>query len=539
MFRGSDALVSSLIAGGVTHVFALSGNHIMPVFDSLVDWQHKIQLVHVRHEASTVHMADAFARVSGKVGIALVTGGPGHANALPALYTALMADSPVVLLSGHAPTHLLGQGAFQEMPQADMASHVCKASWMCARSDDVAADIAKAIRLALSGRPGPVHVSLPFDVLEQPAERPAIAPCEYFPTVVELEETDSHSIVQMLFSAQRPLVLVGPALLANDGRALLDAFQLRTSIPTIGMESPRGVADASLGKLSHVLSSSDVVLLLGKRVDFTLRHGQALSTTAVVVQIDADAGVRALSERAFGPRLAQFVCASPNVALQRLLTDAPRREETAWSKEANDLLSFRPPSWAAISSAQGNDSPMHPLEMMQAVKEALDADSNAVLVCDGGEVGQWAVARLQARHRVINGPAGAIGVALPFAIGASFAAGGARVIAVSGDGAAGFSIMEMDTAVRCKLPVLLVIGNDAKWNAEHQIQLREYGPQRTFGCQLLPTRYGDVAVALGADGVNVEQASELPDAVRRGVSCVGPFCLNVMINSVCAPSYLT
>ena len=123
-------------------------------------------LVHTRHEAAAVHMADAWARITGEPGIALVTGGPGHANAVSALYTARMAESPVVLLSGHAPHDELGQGAFQEMEQAEMAAPVTKASWTCAGAAEVASDLARAVRIARSGRPGPVHLSLPTDVLE-------------------------------------------------------------------------------------------------------------------------------------------------------------------------------------------------------------------------------------------------------------------------------------------------------------------------------------------------------------------------------------
>ena len=147
--RGADALVRALEAAGVRRVFTLSGNHIMPIFDAA--FGSTIALIHTRHEASTVHMADACARITGEVGIALVTGGPGHANAVSALYTAQMAEAPVVLISGHAPNDQLGQGAFQEMRQAEMAAPVVKAAWACASADEVAGDIADAIRIARSG----------------------------------------------------------------------------------------------------------------------------------------------------------------------------------------------------------------------------------------------------------------------------------------------------------------------------------------------------------------------------------------------------
>ena len=163
-FRGAHALVQSLGALGVRRVFTLSGNHIMPIFDAALD--AGIELIHTRHEAAAVHMADAWARLTGEPGIALVTGGPGHANAVAALYTAAMAESPVVLLSGHAPLAELGTGAFQEMRQAEIAAPLAKASWTNESADTVADDVGRAVDISLAGRPGPVHVSLPTDVLE-------------------------------------------------------------------------------------------------------------------------------------------------------------------------------------------------------------------------------------------------------------------------------------------------------------------------------------------------------------------------------------
>src|SRR5579862_1939724 len=139
--RGADALVRALSRHGVTRIFTVSGNHVMPVFDAVLD--EGIALVHARHEAAAVQMADAYSRVSGNVGIALVTGGPGHANAVSALYTALMAEAPVVLLSGHAAHTQAGRGAFQEMAQADMAASVTKAAWVSADARSVGADLAK------------------------------------------------------------------------------------------------------------------------------------------------------------------------------------------------------------------------------------------------------------------------------------------------------------------------------------------------------------------------------------------------------------
>src|SRR6188508_677236 len=171
--RGADIVARSLARLGCRHVFTLSGNHIMSIFDAALDAD--LDLVHVRHEAAAVHMADAHGRLTGEAGIALVTGGPGHANAVGALFTALGAESPMVLLSGHAATWELGRGGFQELAQADMARPVTKASWTARATATLGCDIADAIHIATSGRPGPVHVSLPSDLLDARVEQKAVA----------------------------------------------------------------------------------------------------------------------------------------------------------------------------------------------------------------------------------------------------------------------------------------------------------------------------------------------------------------------------
>src|SRR5512135_3291553 len=165
--RGADIVMQTLERAGHRTIFTLSGNHIMSLFDAAIDTRHR--LVHTRHEAAAVHMADAWGRLTGQPGIALVTGGPGHANAIGALYTAAMAEAPVVLLSGHAPNDQLGRGAFQEMRQEDLAAPLVKKAWRAMSGARLAEDIAQALRLAHAGRPGPVHLSLPNDVLDGPA----------------------------------------------------------------------------------------------------------------------------------------------------------------------------------------------------------------------------------------------------------------------------------------------------------------------------------------------------------------------------------
>lgn len=536
--RGADILARALAQAGVKHLFSLSGNQIMPVYDATHESGQVIH--HVRHEGAAVHMADAWARMTGEVGIALLTGGPGHANGIGALYTALASESPLVMLSGHAPLKELHKGAFQEMRQADMAAPVVKAAFTAQSAATLGSDIARAMRHARFGRPGPVHLSLPFDVLEDKvADGAACIPGADAFTVkpIPLGEAATGAVLAELARARRPLILAGPAMSTDRGRAALAALSAACGVPAICMESPRGVNDPCLGAFPTVLAQADLIVLLGKQPDFTLKFGQppALAKDARFIVLDPDPeGLRRAGYALGDPsRIALAALAEP-FAAAAALSAAARPLTGGWAGEVAAALRHRPAAWAGIATAQG--APAHPVEVGRAVQAFIDAAPDPVLVCDGGEFGQWAQACVSAPTRIINGPAGAIGSALPFALAAKLARPQSTVVAMMGDGTFGFHAMEFDTAVRESLPVLAVVGNDACWNAEHQIQIRSYGAARTVGCTLLPTRYEAVAAALGGHGEFAGEAAALGPALARAAASGKPACVNAMIEGLPAPA---
>jgi acetolactate synthase-1/2/3 large subunit len=536
-FLGADSLVKTLVAGGTKRIFTLSGNQIMPVFDAALEYG--VELIHARHEAAAVHMADAYARVSGEVGVALVTGGPGHANAISALYTAQMAESAVVLLSGHAPTNQLGMGAFQEMRQADMAAPVTKMAATSGRPNSIAPDVASAIRTARSGRPGPVSLSLPNDILEAEVdEQHWHAAGGFRSEPLLLGDATARTLLARLYRAERPLVLAGPACMTKAGRARLLALQKATGLPVIGMESPRGVKDPSLGYFAAILPESDCVLLLGKRLDFTLNFGATptFGKTCEFLQIDPDGADIERARKTLGARLLTAVVAEPASAIDAFVQVAPanRNSHARWLETVMVAVAARPNTTARPEQARG--AHMHPAEACRPIQQLLDQHADSVLIADGGEFGQWAQACLTAPHRVINGMAGAIGAGLPFAVGARAAKPGVPIVAFVGDGTFGFHMAEIDTAVRYKMPFVAVIGNDARWNAEYQIQLRDYGADRLIGCELLPTRYDSATHALGGHGELVTNPNEVAPAARRAMEAGLPACVNVMIEGLPAPT---
>ena len=536
--RGADLLARALAHAGTTHLFSLSGNQIMPIYDALVGGD--ISLYHVRHEAAAVHMADAWGRLTGRPGVALVAAGPGFANTLSALYVARMAESPLVLISGSSPAAESGQRAFQEMPQSHMAEAVAKASWTVSSTTGLAGEVDRALRVAASGRPGPVHVAIPVDVLEAQAapgshRSPAAADPEPQPA---LEDGVAARFFALLRAAHRPLIIAGPAAARGEARRAIDELADAAGIPAAYMESPRGVSDPSLGAFADVLPEADLVVLVGKRLDFMLGFGRepTFSPACSFVQVDAEEPVMAEAEAVLGDagRLALQIVAAPAGAARSLLSHAgalkPRRG--GWASEVRDAIASRPWSWQdPLGSAEGA---LHPARVCHEIQALLGGDG--VFVSDGGEFGQWAQACISAPERLINGPSGAIGSAIPFALAARLARPRAPVVATLGDGTFGFHAMEIDTAVRYGIPFVLVVGNDAAWNSEYQLQLRDYGPGRLLGCELLPSRYDQVATALGGYGANVAAAADLGPALQAALDSGLPACVNVSISRQPGPT---
>ena len=289
--RGADIVARTLDRAGMHQIFTLSGNHIMEIFDATIGTD--INLTHVRQEGAAVLMAGAWGQLTGNVGIAMVTGGPGHTNAVAALCTPQASEMPMVLLSGHAPTSELGRGSFQELPQAEMAATVTKAAWMAESAHTVGHELALAIQIAASGRPGPVHLSLPSDVLEEMVDdAPDIWPevGDFSPNTQPLSDVAADAAIAAMEAAERPIILVGPHLCTAPGRATQRALEAKLGVPVVGMESPRGLNDPCLGAFAEELQKADLLVLLGKPLDFTLKFGDtpAVDADCQFVVIDPD-----------------------------------------------------------------------------------------------------------------------------------------------------------------------------------------------------------------------------------------------------------
>ena len=509
----------------------------MPVYDALLG--RDIRLVHVRHEAAAVYMAEAWVQLTGEPGVALVTAGAGFGNALGALVSARTSESSVLLLSGDSPRAQNGMGAFQELDQCAMAAPVVKQSMRATSADAIASETAQLLRIARGGRPGPVHLALPADVVsDQLSNISRMTAQDFEPPVQSLSADDLASLQAFLQGAARPLVLTGPALSETRTCGALRQLQDALAAPVVCMESPRGLRDPSLGALVDVTGLADRIVLLGKSADFTTSFmGKGMGgpeTQFAVIDPEGDALTRARAR--LGARLQVVLQADCLPVLRDLVRSAPSApDRNVWLAEATHALSTRVDTSAeAISTPDG----LHPAAVGKALGAVLADIPQAVFICDGGEFGQWMQSVPHDGPRVINGVSGAIGAAPAYAIAASIACPDVPVFALMGDGTAGFLLAEYETATRENAKFVAIIGNDSCWNAEHQIQIREFGADRTHSCTLsFVARYDTVVAALGGKGALVghEEAGTLAQILQTAADGGGAFCVNVRIRPVPAP----
>lgn len=513
----ATAVARALDQLGVRTVFTVSGNQILGLMDALD--RTGIALVHCRHETGAAYMAEAAARVRGRPAVVLVTAGPGFTSMLTGLLNAAASEASVLVLAGGAPAGSAGV-AFQQLDQAAAAAPIAPSSRATGGAEAV-----RMIRAAWSGVrrgvPGPACVSLPVDVLREtvPDGCPD-DPAEDAAHVAAPAAGDVDRVVASIASATSPLVLARPSLGHPGSRDALAA--LRERVRCLVVESPRGLSDPAWAGEPDPLRDTDTVVVLGP-VDFALRLGEPL----------------------LGRRVLQVTSRPEELAAaRRLLPDVDgvladeRATVTALATRLGDVLPLRDPRPPAPVRSPDHDLPLHPLEICEALRPGLRDDD--VLVVDGGEFGQWMRAGLADRldQQVVNGKLGAIGGAIPHAVGASLACPGRRVFAFTGDGAFGYYSAELETAVRMGARVTVVVGNDACWGAERHSQVRLFGADRVVATDLSRCDHARVARGYGAAGFSVRTRAELGSALAANLAAEGPYvgCVDVAIRSAPSPA---
>lgn len=522
--HGGELVARALAAQGVSTIYTLCGGHVAPIYEGCLN--NGIEVIDFRHEQAAGHAADAHARLTRNVGVALVTAGPGVTDAVTAVANAYQARSPMILLGGAAPVKTKGQGALQEMPQTEMFETFTKDSFGIERTEDIPAGMHRAFTAALTGRPGPVFVELPFDVLFNAIDPPAILP-KLVVEPAEPEETAVQQMFELLRQASKPMIVAGTQVYWDAAHDALRELTEQTGMPVFTNGAGRGTLSMThpncfKATRSKALRQADVVLLIGTPLDFRLKYGQDWNPDGKLIQIENDPGELNHNRKADVAMVAdsRLVLEALAEGLQGIRYDEWLEEVRAWEDKKRATQA----EWEALE-----DVPINHFRFGAEVNAFIDEDF--IVVGDGGDIvsasakvlditlpGQW----------LDPGPLGCLGVGAPFAIAAQHLFPDKKVLIINGDGSFGLNGFEFDTAVRFNLPIVSIVGNDAGWGQIRTPIKQMLG--RAPATDLAPTRYDNVVVALGGHGELVEQPEEIGPALERAFASGKPACVNVMLD---------
>ena len=530
---GSNLIVRALRAEGVEKVFTLAGDHTLPLMDAMAD--DGFQFLDTRHEQAAVNMAIAWGLITGSPGVTMFTT-PGHANAIPGLALAQHMESPVINIAGCADQSRLGQGAMQEIDQVGMASPVTKGAWLISDPYRIPEYFARAFRTALAGRRGPVHLTIPLDVQLAEVNESGVhfyQPDQYRPTGQVMGDTRRvREAIELLQRAERPVVIAGNGAFSVKGEDLQRLIEV-AALPLFTEEAARGVvpdthpncfgfADGRVNAVGSYLKDADVVLFLGKKLDSTISFGgpPTIDPEARIIQVEPLSDLIGLS------RGVDVAIAGDVGAVVKQLTQEAESQEWKQNPMLRELESAYTAQSQRMEGLATQSVPLHAMSVHKSLRPLLDDDT--CLIFEGSDFAFFGAAyhpSFRSSRWFTNGTLGMIGWGVPFGVGAQAALPDSKVVVLTGDGAFGFSGMELDTAVRHNLPVVIVVGNDSVWGIDYHQQVQLYG--KSVATELLPTRYDKMAEALGAVGEYVEESHQLPGALERAFTSGRPALVNV------------
>jgi acetolactate synthase-1/2/3 large subunit len=536
---GGELVVRMLEREGVKQVYALMGGHIDTILQACLD--HGVKIYDTRHEQAAGHMADAYARLTGRPGVVVVTAGPGVTDVVTAVANAHLDAVPMVVLGGRSPLAEEEMMPLQELHGVALMQSITKWVRLVRDPKRIPEYMGMAFREATTGRPGPVFLELPMDVLTADVDDATV----FFPRGYRPQQAPAPSpeavemALAILAQAQRPLIMAGRGVWLAGAAEELREFAEMTQTPVIANGMSRGALPEDEHPLSFgsfgtagttflpATGGPDVVLLLGGRFGlFTGVPHSYVPAQATVIQVDVA-----------GEEIGRFrdvqlgIVADCREALRAFVSGAqgrtfePRQEwlDTLSRGQASFRSSFRQ---IAMSSSE---ECIHPYRLAHEVNAYLNGDG--IIVADGGEMAIWmelAVTPKRPGSYLFHGYLGCLGTGIPFGLAAKAAYPDQRVVVVTGDGSVGLNFAEFDTAVRHSLPVVVVIGNDQAWGMCRHEQMVRYGKQRIVATELGPTHYEKAAEGFGVHAEFVDRAGDIVPALERAFASGRPACVNVM-----------
>ena len=529
---GSEVLAKALRTQGVDTMFYIMGGPMLETEAACI--QLGIRCIDTRHEQAAALAAHAWTRVMQRPGVAMGASGPGATNLLTGVANAFTDCAPMVAIGGSSPRVSLGMEAFQEIDQVAVFKPVTKYAARIYDAKRIPDMVATALREATSGRPGPVYLDLPGDVLGEKVEEDAVIyPAAWKPAPRTLGDPNAvREAIALLARAERPVIIAGSGVWWSDGARELQAFVEATGILFYTTPISRGLipedhALAFLNARSTAFTEADVVLAVGTRFNWVIQFGRPprFAADLKVIHVDVNGAELGHNRPADVP-----IAGDAKAVLQQLTAEAKGKLEpkkfAAWTGKLRVLDADKGSEQDKAMSK--DETPIHPLRLCKEVRDFLKRD--AILVVDGQEIlnyGRQAIPTYVAGHRLNSGAFGCMGVGLPFGVGAKVAKPDTQVVVLHGDGSFGINAMEMDTAVRHKIPVLVVISNNGGWTADAPWTRPLPKPGRNLGY----TRYDKIAQDLGAHGEFVEKPHEIRPALERAAASGKPAVVNVITDS--------
>jgi len=516
----------------VRTVFTISGGHIESILDGFS--QYNIRTIDVRHEQAGAMMAHAWSIYTGEPGVCLVTAGPGFTNSLTGVVNAYLDNAPLVVICGRHPLKDDLKGALQEMNQIDMIKPVTKWSATCYETKRIPEYLSIAFRQATMGRPGPVFLELPPDILfAEMDEKNVVMPLRRKnKTAIHPEESELREAARLINSAKRPMLLGGSGVGMSNCGASLKTFIEKTGIPFALSNNGRGVVaddhplcinDGGFTGIMTGLPQADVIIAAGIRFNWVLQSGQ-LFPNSKVVRIDIDP-----NEIDRNRTSAVGLVGDCGYVLDQLISMVEKRDHSGWEKKLRNA--YHAFMTTELKQRETPADPIHPVRLVAKIMEVVGKD--AFYVADGGDTSYFGLAGFQSSNRAgVQIPAGALlgclGTGIPFAIAAKLANPGKPVVVLNGDGSFGFNSMEFDTAVRHNIPFVCVVNNDCAWGMIKHSQEMSLGKDRCTCAELGLRHYEKMVEGLGGHGEFVTKDEEIVPALQRALASGKPACINVV-----------
>jgi acetolactate synthase I/II/III large subunit len=513
-------------------VFGISGGHIESILDGFT--QYKIRTIDVRHEQAAAMMAHATSVYTGKPGVCFLTAGPGFANGLTGIANAFLDNAPLVVLCGRHPLRDDLKGALQEIKQMDIVKPIVKWSATCFDIKRIPEYLSIAFRHAVEGRPGPVFLELPPDILnikveESEVPMPSRTTRKY---TVHPDDADLKAAAEIINNAKKPLFLGGSGVSLSGCTGPLEEFVKKTGIPFMLLnygrgelpdDHPNSVMDMGSLGLFFGIGQTDVIIAAGLRFNWILQSGNIIPPSVKVVRIDID------PHEIDRNRMADAgLVGDVGSVLEQLIPLVNKNDHGEWTKTmkaaGRSLLDYEHRMRETASD------PIHPVRLVAQIQKFVGDD--AVYVADGGDTSYFGLGfSTRQKAGVIatsSGLFGCLGTGIPFAMAAKLARPDKKVVVLNGDGSFGFNAMEFDTMVRHNIPVVVVVNNDCAWGMIKHSQELSIGKDR-LQCSELGTRhYEKVVEGLGGHGEFVTKDEEIIPALERAFASGKPACVNVM-----------